>query len=268
MATPRDPNAPPRVKVNVMTASFLTVHDSDEEWDVEVRDSENLDRTLSDIIEGRSPYGTPSKAFPPLEGLGDTAEAGEGTAAMTTTSSSSKLSVDEAATTSSSSKPSVDDRVSSRILMAASADSDGSSVGGDEAENNHQGPPSPSPSPSPSGGVQAGNGSSQGEGRCRDSLEERLRGENDDGGASPLSRPEAAGGSLGTTDCDAASNQQTVSSSAAQSTKSSNGDCPPTQSGEASVILSGGEYGEYGGGGRCETGGGSFEDVVLKESTV
>ncbi|XP_025111663.1 EVI5-like protein isoform X3 [Pomacea canaliculata] len=54
---------------NIMTASFLTQHDSDEEWDVEVRDSENLDRTLSDIIEGRSPFSTPSKPIPRFDSL-------------------------------------------------------------------------------------------------------------------------------------------------------------------------------------------------------
>lgn len=67
--SPRNSNAR-----NVMTSSFLTTHDSDEEWDTEVRDSENLDRTLSDIIEGRSPMSTPSKPIPrfdSLDGSGD-----------------------------------------------------------------------------------------------------------------------------------------------------------------------------------------------------
>nr|KAG5706638.1 hypothetical protein BaRGS_005708 [Batillaria attramentaria] len=64
MATPRNSTTE-----NVMTASFLTTHDSDEEWDTEVRDSENLDRTLSDIIEGKSPLTTPSKPIPRFNSL-------------------------------------------------------------------------------------------------------------------------------------------------------------------------------------------------------
>lgn len=82
MATPRSAShgSPALHRDSVMTASFLTVHDSDDEWDVEVRDSENLDRTLSDIIEGRSPFSTPYKELPrfnSLDALGDSPGSGE-----------------------------------------------------------------------------------------------------------------------------------------------------------------------------------------------
>ncbi|XP_070176822.1 EVI5-like protein isoform X2 [Littorina saxatilis] len=62
---------------SVMTASFLTTHDSDEEWDQEVRDSENLDQTLSDIIEGKSPLTTPHKPIPRFDSLDAVSDVGK-----------------------------------------------------------------------------------------------------------------------------------------------------------------------------------------------
>ena len=62
----------------VMSSSFLTAHESDEEWDKEVRDSENLDRTLSDIIEGKSPLTKPSKPIPRFSSLDNLDDCVEG----------------------------------------------------------------------------------------------------------------------------------------------------------------------------------------------
>ncbi|XP_076455006.1 EVI5-like protein isoform X2 [Babylonia areolata] len=57
----------------MMTSSILTLHDSDEEWD-----TENLNRTLSDIIEGKSPLTRPSNPIPRFSSLDDSGDFTEG----------------------------------------------------------------------------------------------------------------------------------------------------------------------------------------------
>ncbi|XP_076436734.1 EVI5-like protein isoform X2 [Babylonia areolata] len=230
MSTPRVAGAAPPTPRDVMTASFLTTHDSDEEWDVEVRDSENLDRTLSDIIEGKSPYGTPSKPLPGcLDGAGDVSTGEEGgleqdssgsTTLPAASSAEDRSVVGEEGVVDSQSLPS--------SLLSSAARTTPSGMKSSQGEG-HTGCAERDPSSSSS--------SSEEVGRI-------VRGENQGVAASPMgSLPASASVSAGGTvskDCDVGSNEQTVSDlrsspAASKLSSSSNGDCPTGERGEAKV---------------------------------
>ena len=252
MATPHSSAAG-----DMMMASFLTQHDSDDEWDVEVRDSENLDRTLSDIIEGRSPLTTPSRPIPrfgSLDGAGDvTGEEGSGVregpeqradgGAQGTNSHQTPSTADDSV---------IDDGVASSSMAAGEP---GCASGQGTAQQT------------------AGNSNAD-----RDSLGESApRGDNNRGAGHPMglsvSAPAPAHEVKVSNDCDENFNEQTVSDSSQSShaVKSANGDCvSAARGGEADVISSGesdggAENGDYDSSSTLDA---SLEDIIFKESTV
>lgn len=252
MATPRSSAAG-----DMMTASFLTQHDSDDEWDVEVRDSENLDRTLSDIIEGKSPLTTPSRPIPrfsSLDGAGDVmGENGSGVwEALEQRADGGAQGTNSHQTPSTADDSVIDDGVGSSS-MAVGEPECASSQGTAEQ--------------------MAGNSNAE-----RDSLMESApRGDSNRGAGHPMdlsmSAPAPAHEVKVSSDCDENFNEQTVSDSSQllHTVKSANGDCvSAARGGEADVISSGEsgggvENGDYDSSSTLDA---SLEDIIFKESTV
>ena len=216
-----------------MTASFLTTHESDDEWDTEVRDSENLDRTLSDIIEGKSPLTTPSKPIPrfnSLDGAGDVSESG---------GSLSEQPADRVPTSPGRNRVVGNGEVNSARLVSE-----------------------------PSQGMQQ---TVQGLQPLNDSQAESATKGDKNGASVDSSLPDSsltrrAGVS---SDCDENFNEQTVSDS--HESKSSNGDCSLAPGGGVSTLRPGG-CNSIGADGNSVNDRGAhdvvLEDVVFKESTV
>ena len=253
MATPRSGAAG-----DVMTASFLTQHDSDDEWDVEVRDSENLDRTLSDIIEGKSPLTTPSRPIPPfssLDGAGDIAEEESGGGEEPEQCTDNATQGDNPNQTPSTADASV---IENRDRNGGTTSSRVAEPGCDSSQGTEQ--------------------TSSNSNTERDShMESTPRGDSDDvtGGRqvdSSLSAPTPAGEAKISSDCDENFNEQTVSDSQSSHVfKSSNGDCASGLREDDTDVISSGESGggvENGDYDSSSTLDASQEDIIFKESTV
>ena len=291
MATPHSSAAG-----DMMMASFLTQHDSDDEWDVEVRDSENLDRTLSDIIEGRSPLTTPSRPIPrfgSLDGAGDvTGEEGsgvregpeqradggaQGTNSHQTPSTADDSVIDDGVASSSmaAGEPGCASGQGAAQQMAGNSNADRDSLGESAPRGDNNGGAGEPGCASGQGTAQQTAGNSNAD---RDSLGESApRGDNNRGAGHPMglsvSAPAPAHEVKVSNDCDENFNEQTVSDSSQSShaVKSANGDCvSAARGGEADVISSGesdggAENGDYDSSSTLDA---SLEDIIFKESTV
>ncbi|KAL8625770.1 hypothetical protein ACOMHN_012362 [Nucella lapillus] len=219
---------------DMMTSSILTTHESDEEWD-----TDNLNRTLSDIIEGKSPFSRPSNPIPRFSSLG---ESGDLTEEL---GPSPEPGVNGCG-------DSKDDCGSEDVFVTDSEASLQATHSNSEHTN----------SSSLCSAEPTSSKDSSGDSRA-------------DAVPPTASTPTLAGDSQIKGDCDENSNEASASDCQASNISVGSGSVCPVASamkdGKDGKIRSGESWGEdalsgvYGGEGDCE---GDYEDLVLKESTV